>query len=473
LGLTADELLADTDMLTDILTYHVVDGRLTAEDLIAQAGDDGSTTVNTLQGSAILVTVDDGTVYLNRDPLNPESTGIPVTQADQPASNGIVHIIDGVLLPSMAPEISEDPQTANIRFGHFAADATPVEIFIDGEPSAIQELAYPALSGWIEIPVDTYEIAVVPLGGTLENAAIGPLSLSFADNSWTTIAVIGSAEAGTLEANLIFEDYNTALAEDEARLKFFHAIPDAPAVDIIANDEVLVSDLGYPGTQGDNDGAFAIDVPADRYDVQIVPTGQTEPVVISLAEDVEAGNFYFIAAIGTLESPDVFIEVLSVDTETGAAMMEQEGEVLPGETIVGVASNDDRFNTLVSAIEAAGLVETLSGEGPFTVFAPTDAAFEAALNSLGMTAEELLADTELLTQILTYHVVPGNVSAADVVTLDGQSVETVEGSTVDVAVSDEVVTLNEGVTVIQTDIMASNGVIHVIDGVLLPPGLME
>jgi transforming growth factor-beta-induced protein len=139
----------------------------------------------------------------------------------------------------------------------------------------------------------------------------------------------------------------------------------------------------------------------------------------------------------------------------------------PG-TIVDVAASTDGFSTLVAAVEAAGLVETLSGEGPFTVFAPTDDAFAAALDALGLTADELLADTDTLTAILTYHVVPGEVPSSDVVTLDGQSVETVNGASVDITVDGDTVMVNDA-TVTAVDVEASNGVIHVIDTVLLPP----
>jgi len=139
-------------------------------------------------------------------------------------------------------------------------------------------------------------------------------------------------------------------------------------------------------------------------------------------------------------------------------------------TVVDIAAETEGFSTLVAAVQAAGLVDALSGAGPFTVFAPTDDAFAAALEALGLTAEELLADTETLTDILTYHVVPGNVVAGTVVTLDGQSAPTLlEGATIDISVGEGGVTLNEGIDVVQTDIIANNGVIHVIDGVLLPP----
>ncbi|HNJ98247.1 MAG TPA: fasciclin domain-containing protein [Ilumatobacteraceae bacterium] len=139
----------------------------------------------------------------------------------------------------------------------------------------------------------------------------------------------------------------------------------------------------------------------------------------------------------------------------------------PG-TIVDVAVAAGDFTTLVAAVQAAGLVDTLSGEGPFTVFAPTDEAFAAALESLGLTAEELLANKELLTAVLTYHVVPGKVLAADVVGLNGQEVATVNGASITVTVDGSSVMVNDA-NVVATDVMASNGVIHVIDKVLLPP----
>jgi uncharacterized surface protein with fasciclin (FAS1) repeats len=136
-------------------------------------------------------------------------------------------------------------------------------------------------------------------------------------------------------------------------------------------------------------------------------------------------------------------------------------------TVVDVAVASGEFPTLVAALQATGLDEVLAGEGPFTVFAPTEEAFAAALDALGVTAEELLADPNL-SSILTYHVVATEAPASVVVTLDGQDVETVNGAAVSVAVDGDSVTVNEA-NVVQVDIVGSNGVIHVIDSVLLPP----
>lgn len=131
-------------------------------------------------------------------------------------------------------------------------------------------------------------------------------------------------------------------------------------------------------------------------------------------------------------------------------------------TIVDIAINAGSFNTLVAAVQAAGLVETLSGPGPFTVFAPTDEAF-AQIPADELNA--LLADKDALTAVLTYHVVAGKVLARDVVGLS--SAETVNGQSIRISVKDGKVMVDEA-TVVATDIEASNGVIHVIDKVILP-----
>lgn len=137
--------------------------------------------------------------------------------------------------------------------------------------------------------------------------------------------------------------------------------------------------------------------------------------------------------------------------------------------IATIAAGNPDFSTLVAALGAAGLVGAVDScdDGPVTVFAPTNAAFAAALTKLGLTAEQLLADKATLTSVLTYHVVPGKVDAAAVVGLSKAT--TLNGKDIAISVVDGKVKLNGSVTVVSTDIMACNGIIHVIDGVLLPP----
>lgn len=158
-------------------------------------------------------------------------------------------------------------------------------------------------------------------------------------------------------------------------------------------------------------------------------------------------------------------EATTAETTSAAEEVEVMEEEAGTGTIVDVASSTEGFSTLVAAVSAAGLVDTLNGEGPFTVFAPTDEAF-AALPAGVLDALLLPENKDVLTQILTYHVVPGEVLAADVT--DGE-VATVEGQSVTLSTADGV-TVN-GAKVIQADVVTSNGVIHAIDAVLLPPGV--
>lgn len=152
------------------------------------------------------------------------------------------------------------------------------------------------------------------------------------------------------------------------------------------------------------------------------------------------------------------VAVMAIGTAAGAV-------AASGKTIVDIAAGNDDFETLVAAVQAAGLVETLSGDGPFTVFAPTDDAFAALPEG---TVETLLQpeNKDQLIAVLTYHVVPGKVMSGD---LAGKqlSPETVQGQTVAIDATGEAVMV-DGATVTAADIEASNGVIHVIDQVILP-----
>jgi transforming growth factor-beta-induced protein len=139
-------------------------------------------------------------------------------------------------------------------------------------------------------------------------------------------------------------------------------------------------------------------------------------------------------------------------------------------TIVDVAAATPDLSILVEAVQAAGLAGTLGGDGPFTVVAPTNEAFEAALAALGLTKEQLLAN-ESLADILTYHVLAGAVGSADIASEPSRV--TVQGEPVEIASDGGAVTVNGSATVVMPDVLASNGVVHVIDAVLLPPGMAE
>lgn len=163
-----------------------------------------------------------------------------------------------------------------------------------------------------------------------------------------------------------------------------------------------------------------------------------------------------------LTSNDQSTKAADIDTTTTTAKDTPKETIEEKKNIVDIALGNPDFSTLVTAVKATGLVETLSGQGPFTVFAPTNEAFAKLPKK---TLDAILADKEQLTAILTYHVVSGKVMAKDVISL--KSVQTVQGGDLEITVNGNTVMVNKA-QVVKTDIEAANGVIHVIDTVLIP-----
>lgn len=201
-------------------------------------------------------------------------------------------------------------------------------------------------------------------------------------------------------------------------------------------------------------------------------------VLIGAIAIVVLGGIWFVSSSGTTDTAYTDVEPTSINEE---AMSNQQNvmdvesqsdtttsndtEAAPAPmSAVEVAIATPSLTTLVTAVTEAGLATTLDGEGPFTIFAPTNAAFEALPAG---TLDTLLAPAGQsdLQSILTYHVVPGEIMASDIT--DGMTVETVNGGTLTFAVTDTGVTVN-GAAVSTADVAASNGVVHIIDGVLLP-----
>lgn len=284
---------------------------------------------------------------------------------------------------------------------------------------------------------------------TEEPMAMDIVDTASADGRFTTLLAAADA-AGLVEALKAEGPLTVFAPTDEA----FASLPEGTVDELLKpeNKQALADILLYHVVDGK---VMAADVAA----LTSAPTLLGKDVAVKM----DMGNVYINDA-----------QVILTDIETSNGVIHVIDSVLlpPAEeeasmgTIVDVAAADGRFQTLLAAAGAAGLAETLSGEGPLTVFAPTDEAF--AKLPAG-TVEGLLEPDakQQLTDILLYHVVDGKVMAADVVGLT--SAPTVLGKDISISIKDGKVFLNDTIEVIITDIEASNGVIHVIDGVLLPP----
>ena len=370
---TVEALLEDPEGdLTQILLYHVVGAAVPAADVVEL---DSATTV---QGEEISIEVVDGSVILNG--------AVEVIITDIEASNGIIHVIDAVLLPpSLTAE--ELPSIAEIAAG-------------DENFSTL--VAALDAAGLVDV-----------LAGEGDFTVFAPTNDAF-----------DALPEGTIPA--LLEDPEGDLTQ----ILLYHVVEGiAVAQAVIGLDSVET-------LQGE---AISIEV----VDGSVILNGEVEVIIT----DIAASNGVIHVIDGVLLPP---------------AMMPEAEELL---TIAEIAAADENFSTLVAALDAAGLVETFAGEGEFTVFAPTNDAFDALPDG---TLEALLEDpTGDLTNILLYHVVEGAVLAETVITLDAAT--TLLGEDVTITVTEDGrVLLNDSVEVIITDIIASNGVIHVIDAVLLP-----
>ncbi len=368
---TIDALLADTDKLTSILTYHVVSGDpVASEAAISLAGS----TVETVNGAKVAITVRDGDLFINN---------AKVTSADIEASNGIIHVLDAVITP---PE------------------QTVVE-------------------------------------GTIVDAALATESLS---------TLVTAVQAAGLDS---------VLADPEATFTVFAPTNDAFAA---LGEETIAALLGD------------IDTLSNILLFHLVPEVAVDSITaLSLfGEMVEMANGDSVTISveeGVLKINGASVTIADIVTDNGIVHV-IDTVLTPPEpalgTIVDVAVADGRFTTLVEAVQAADLAATLSDEtATFTVFAPTDDAFAALPEG---TLDGLLADTEALSNVLLYHVLADQaVPSEDAIALDGSMVEMANGQSVTVSVREGELFINESKVII-ADVEASNGIIHVLDSVLIP-----
>lgn len=508
---TVESLLADpSGALTQILLYHVVSGKVMAADVVEL------TSAATAQGEEISIKVEDGNVYLNDT--------VQVIITDIEASNGVIHVIDAVLMPpsTMMEEVGTIPEVA-AEAGSFttllaAVEAAGLAETLSGEgpftvfaptddafaalPEGTVEslladpsgaltdiLLYHVVEGAVlaetvvtldsattiqgeEVTIEVVDGGVV-LNGSVKvtatdvtasngvihviDAVLLPPSLAgetrtipeIAAEAGTFNTLLAAVEAAGLAETLSGEGPFTVFAPtDDA----FAALPEGTVEALLADPSGALTDiLLYHVVEGE---VLAEDV----VELSRAATVQGEEISIRVTPDGVVLNGIATVTVTDIAAANGVIHVIDAVIIPPSIL----AATLP--SIAEVATEAGSFTTLLAAVEAAGLTETLAGPGFFTVFAPTDEAFAALPEG---TIDALLADTEALTAILLYHVVDGTIYAEEVVTLE--SLTTLQGQDITIEVTSDGVILNGAVMIITTDIVANNGIIHVIDAVLLPP----
>jgi len=408
--------LADFDtqeeiaILVDILTYHVVSGTAAFSSDLSDGQE-----ISTVQGESVGINIKDNTVHV----VDATGTNATVVIPDVEASNGVVHVIDKVLLPQ----------------------------------SALDAIAALSLKTIVEIAVETDDLSL--LVSALQQANAGLVEALSGEGPFTVFA----------PTNHAFEALLHVLGDN------YHSLADFDTEEEIA---ILVDILTYHVVSGT--AAFSTDL----SDGQSIPTLQGENVGINLKNGtvhiVDATSTNATVVIPDVEASNGVVHVIDKVLLPQSAL--DAIAALSLKNIVETAVERDDLGLLVIALKVAhaGLIEALSGEGPYTVFAPNNAAFVSLLVALGSEYHSMADfDTEdkrdLLVKILTYHVVVGTAAFSTDLS-DGQEIATFQGENVGINLKDGTVHIvdatNTNATVIDPDVEASNGVIHVINKVLIP-----
>lgn len=504
LGATAEELLALPE-LTDILLYHVVGGTALSTDL-----SDGQF-ITTLNGADVVVTINDEGIFINN---------AQVTVADIVAGNGVVHVIDAVLLPTDAPEPTNTVVDIVVNSPvHNVLEAAVLQADLAGALSgegpftvfAPTDDAFLSLAGALGATAEDL-LALPELADILLYHVVGSTALSSDLTDGQTIATLNGAEVTVTinEAGIFINDAQVTVADLVADNGVVHVIdavlipstsePTGTVVDIVVNSEVhnlleaavLEADLAETLS---GEGPFTVFAPTDDAFIALAEALTLAPEdLLALPELADILLYHVVGAtalstdlsdgqmVTTLNGADVTVtineagifindaQVIVADLVATNGVVHVIDAVLtppvPTNTVVDIIVNSDIHTILEAAVLEADLVGALSGEGPFTVFAPTDEAFAALAEALGATAADLLALPEL-TDILLYHVVGATAFSTDL--SDGQMVATLNGAEVEVSIEcDGSIFINDA-QVILADIEADNGVVHVLDAVLLPP----
>ena len=472
------------EVLKQVLLYHVASGRLNTPQLLAQE------MIETLQGENVKVSLDENNEIVINDTVKLLSANIG-------GSNGVIQVIDAVLIPpSFQPlpsivEIAVDTPELSTLVGALQA-ADLVETLNGDGPFTVFAPTNDAFAALETIPSGEALTEVL-----LYHVAAGKFTAEDLIAGQTVTTVQGDEVTIEMIDGEVFLNgsIKVIIADVEASNGIVHVIDGVllPPTDLQSIVEIAVGTPELSTLVGalqaanlvdtlNGDGPFTVFAPTnDAFAaLEAIPSGEalTEVLLYHVAagrltaEDLIAGQ-----TVTTVQGDEVTIEmidgevflngsikVIIADIEASNGIVHViDGVLLPPadlQSIVEIAVGTPELSTLVGALQAADLVDTLNGDGPFTVFAPTNNAFAAL---------EAIPGGEALTEVLLYHVAAGKFTAEDL--LVGQAVTTIQGEEVTIEMIDGEVFLNGSIKVVLADIEASNGIVHVINEVLIPSSL--
>ncbi|MCA9912862.1 MAG: fasciclin domain-containing protein [Anaerolineae bacterium] len=476
------ELLQNPEVISQIVRYHIFSGVNNAAQL---RNLDGSVVPTLLQNAFVAVRVRDNVVTLNNV--------VSVVQADIPASNGVLHIVDDVLLnrvivetlnnpaaeEAITPNPTPMPATAApsptpllvnqaVRAGYvrFANLLPGVDLLqVTSESQAQQALQTGTLADFVLLPA-----GVLVLTLSAEGQVLAELPIQVAVEQFQTVLLVRDS-LGELRAQTVIEDYSATLP-GESRVTLVNALDSVEGASVFADGAPLLATFA-PGATA------LVDLPAAEFAPVFNLPESSLPLEPALR--LQSDVYTFVALYGTLDDPRLLVQSVQGETMRGLQSdLQRTNTDVPSPSIAQILADAPDFSFLAEATHALEepLRERIAGTSgePLTLLAPTNAAFADLLVTIDRTSAELLNDTELLRQILLYHMLEGQVLESDFRAAQGTSIVTLlplnEAFFITEA-DDGRLLLNGLVNFVQTDIRASNGIIHIIDEVLLPRPVID
>ena len=484
---TIDALLADPEKLKGILLYHVAPRTLEAADVVSLSS------FETLNGASAVVSAQAGRVKINN---------ANVTKTDIKASNGIIHVLDTVILPpdkNVVEIAAGDPQFSTLVA---AVQAAGLAETLSGKgPFTVFAPTNAAFNKLGKATIDALLADPETLKGILTYHVLGSKAYSADAAQLSSAVTVNGAPVTFRNANgrLTINGAQVTVRDIQGTNGVIHVIdtvmlpPSKNVVEIAAGDNqfsTLVAAVQAAGLAEtlSGKGPFTVFAPTNAafnklgkatidalladpetlkgiltYHVLGSAAYSGDAARLSSAATVNGAPVTFGTSNGRLQINGANITVTDILGTNGVIHVIDTVILPPDKNVVEIAAGNPQFSTLVAAVQAAGLADTLSGKGPFTVFAPTNAAF----NKLGKaTIDALLADPEKLKGILTYHVLQGAAYSGDAAKLAVAS--TVNGAPVKFGSANGRLQIN-GANITSANLLGTNGVIHVIDTVILPP----
>lgn len=285
-----------------------------------------------------------------------------------------------IAVMSVLPAAAQSADQAYLRVGHFSADAPAVDVYLNGELSAVENLSYGNVSTWAAVPAGVYSVAIVPAGGDLADAAATVDEVELKAGDWVTVSAVGSGKALRLQPAV--EDYKTPVQAGTTRVSLFHAIEGMTGVDLTRQGVAMLSRVTYPDPALGNDGAASVELAAGTFDLQVTAAGRADAVLAALPQTVlDSQNYVSIFVYGTIQDTLAVIEVVTPDD---VATVTSGGTLVDDEVVASSTEAPDTPEEPGEAVDIP-LVTAADIEGDaafirFAHFAADTAAVDLYLN---------------------------------------------------------------------------------------------